>query len=89
MSRHRRLRFDGIMRMFDRYRREVVRCRDASAYFAACAVLGAAIESLLLMTVRMFPYQVYYRGHLSLPVATSATGQYDWLHGRKKTTLTG
>jgi len=50
------------MRLFRRYHREVLRCRDAKAYVAGCVLLGAALEVTLLAMTRIFPHHVRSRG---------------------------
>lgn len=40
--------FNEVLRVFRVYQREAERCRDNRAFLAGCAMIGAALESMLL-----------------------------------------
>jgi hypothetical protein len=62
MKRRKNVHFNALLRFLSRARKEVDRCADAKAYLAACVLIGAMTEYLLMTMLRMFPDIVYRRG---------------------------
>jgi hypothetical protein len=54
----RRVRFNTLLRLIDRFHREIELCRNAGAYWAGCAVARAAVEAWLVAMTRCFPDRV-------------------------------
>lgn len=50
--------FDKLQRLTNFYYAEAIRCQKAKAFFAGCVMLGAVLESALLLMVECYPDEV-------------------------------
>ncbi len=55
-----------LFRLYRYYWREAGRCRDAKAYLAGCVMLGAALETLLMLIVNVYPEEAVATGRMPM-----------------------
>jgi hypothetical protein len=67
--------FDRLVTLIRRYERESQRCAEVKAYYAACAMLGAAVEGSLLAMCCAYPKEVK-RAIQSLPENERPRGRW-------------
>lgn len=53
-----------LYRLYGYYWREAGRCRMAKAYLAGCVMLGAALETLLMLMVNVYPAEAESTGRV-------------------------
>lgn len=51
--------FQETIRLFELYREEAAKCREANAPLAGCVALASALEAALLIMVRCFPEDIH------------------------------
>lgn len=63
MAKRQHIQFDLMMDYVSLCNREIRRCEKSKAYLAGCVLIGSSMEYLITATMRLFPRDVYKRGH--------------------------